>query len=892
MGNEIRESGIGIIGDVPWGTHFCQFFKTREDLINILVPYFKAGLENNELCIWAVSKPLNPEDAKAALKKKVKNLDRYIKKAQIEIVDSRQHYTKSGVFEAERVLEEWIEKEQEAIRRGFDGLRVSGNTFWLGKKDWKNFKDYEKEVDKVIGQHRMLAICLYSLEKCGALEVLDIVSNHQFALAAHNGNLEIIESTKGKRLEKMLRESEERYKNTLDNMMEGCQIIGYDWRYLYVNDAVARHGRTKKENLMGKKMGDVYPGIEKTKMFSTLKRCMKERTSAYLENEFEYPNGERGWFELSIQPVPEGLFILSIDITSRKNTEGALRKVNRKLKMLSQCNQVIIRAKDESKLMEDICHKIVMVGGYRLIWVGMAVEDEQQSVKPVAQAGYEEGYLDKIKISWADTEQGRGPTGIAIRTGKSSVLQNIQGDPNYAPWRDEAVKRGYASSVALPLIVNGSTIGALNIYAEEPFAFDATEMKLLSDLASDLSFGIKALRAQARQRKMDQKILHLNRVYSVLSSINEAIIRIRSRKKLFDKACRIAVKQGLFRLAWIGIIDEETHEIKVAAKQGIDEGYLKKVNASAAGFKEGNGPAGNVIRKGKYFVCNDIETDEQMLAWREEALKRGYRSCAAFPLRVFGRTVGNFSLYAAEINFFDAQEIRLLQELSSDLSYAIEFMAREEQRKKSEVQLKASLEEKDVMMSEIHHRVKNNMQIIMSLLRLKARHTDDPDIKNTLQECQNRIKAMALVHESLYQFKDLARIEFRLYLDKLIPHLLSIYIEEAKKVQLNLDIKDVYLDVNRAIPCALIINELVTNAMIHAFTGKKKGNLTVSMARDEKDTYKLLIRDNGVGLPQNINVHNPETLGMQLISDLVQQLNGTIKVERKGGTIFRIAFSI
>ncbi|MHC4497341.1 MAG: MEDS domain-containing protein [Planctomycetota bacterium] len=143
MGANTRKTAIDAVGNVPWGTHFCQFYRTKEDLIDILVPYFKAGLENNELCIWVASEPLGAEDAHVALKKKVRGLDGYVKKDQIEIIGHDQWYMKSGRLDCDRVLQAWIDKEKHALERGFDGLRFTGNAFWLEKKDWEKFAHYE-----------------------------------------------------------------------------------------------------------------------------------------------------------------------------------------------------------------------------------------------------------------------------------------------------------------------------------------------------------------------------------------------------------------------------------------------------------------------------------------------------------------------------------------------------------------------------------------------------------------------------------------------------------------------------------------------------------------------------------------------------------------------------
>ena len=209
MEKELRKTGINIIGNVSWGTHFCQFYQTPEDLIDILVPYFKAGLENNEFCMWITAEPLYAKKAKASLKKVTRNLDDYIEKGQIEILDYSQWYTKSGKFDADEILDSWVEKEKQALERGFDGLRLTGNTFWLEDKDWRGFTEYEEIVNKVIGNYKMLAVCSYFLDKCGATEIMDVISNHQFALVKQENRWKIIESSKHKWTKEALKKKTE-----------------------------------------------------------------------------------------------------------------------------------------------------------------------------------------------------------------------------------------------------------------------------------------------------------------------------------------------------------------------------------------------------------------------------------------------------------------------------------------------------------------------------------------------------------------------------------------------------------------------------------------------------------------------------------------------------------
>ncbi len=182
-----RGSGISVIGNVSWGTHFCQFYESKHDLIEILVPYFKAGLENNEFCMWVTSQPLTVEEAKEAFKNAIPDADTYLKKGQIEIISYTDWYMKDGFFDSERILDGWMNKLNFALNKGYDGMRITGSTFWLEKEDWDDFNQYESEIDRVLGNYNIISVCSYSLDKCNADDVIEVVNNHQLAITELGG---------------------------------------------------------------------------------------------------------------------------------------------------------------------------------------------------------------------------------------------------------------------------------------------------------------------------------------------------------------------------------------------------------------------------------------------------------------------------------------------------------------------------------------------------------------------------------------------------------------------------------------------------------------------------------------------------------------------------------
>lgn len=221
----------------------------------------------------------------------------------------------------------------------------------------------------------------------------------------------------------------------------------------------------------------------------------------------------RQYLQVSYNPVKTdegivGVAVLAQDMTAHKRADDALRQQNRELRAIANCNAVLMRAEDEQALLEGICHIVCDAAGYRMAWVGYAEHDDVKTIRPVAWAGVEDGYLARARISWADTEWGRGPSGTAIRSGESACVQDFATDPMAAPWRESALQRGYRSSISLPLKnENAITFGILTVYSTEPNFFTLDERRLLEDLAADMAFGIRILRARIERKRVDNALL-------------------------------------------------------------------------------------------------------------------------------------------------------------------------------------------------------------------------------------------------------------------------------------------------------------------------------------------------------------------------------------------------
>ena len=192
--NMMRSAGIDVVGDIPWGTHFCLFYDTKADLLETLVCYCKAGLQSQEFCLWVVAPPVTREDALEALRQAVPSFDSYLPEGGIEIVPARDWYLQDGTFDLDRVIAGWNETLRRASARGYVGVRVTGDTAWLERKHWKDFCEYEDALNESIANQRLAVLCTYPLAACGAQEILDVARTHEFAVTKRRGSWEVVET--------------------------------------------------------------------------------------------------------------------------------------------------------------------------------------------------------------------------------------------------------------------------------------------------------------------------------------------------------------------------------------------------------------------------------------------------------------------------------------------------------------------------------------------------------------------------------------------------------------------------------------------------------------------------------------------------------------------------
>ncbi|QDX80557.1 hypothetical protein B9N43_04390 [Denitratisoma sp. DHT3] len=344
-----------------------------------------------------------------------------------------------------------------------------------------------------------------------------------------------------------LRQSENNKNALFENMSSGVAVfsVTVDGEFVLtaLNRAAERMDRIQRAETLGKRIEEVFPGIAAFGLLDVLRRVWQSGVAEDHPAALYFDERVSGWRETFVYKLPDGSVVsMYNDVSARKQAELEQSKLNRALRLLSDCNMALVHAEDEYKLLAGICRLCVERAGYLMAWVGYAEYDPARRVQPIAQSGYEDGYLEKIDICWADTERGRGPTGTAIRLGKTVVNQDVLTNPTLAPWREAAVQRGYRSSIALPLVGDSGgdprTLGALTIYSRDVDAFNPEEVRLLEEMANDLAYGIVTLRTRAEHAAAKERVAFLAHFDPLTHLPNRLLLRDR-----FEQAALLAASE-------------------------------------------------------------------------------------------------------------------------------------------------------------------------------------------------------------------------------------------------------------------------------------------------------------------------------------------------------------
>jgi PAS domain S-box-containing protein len=327
--------------------------------------------------------------------------------------------------------------------------------------------------------------------------------------------------TERKSAEEALRESEEKFKTVFDGSMDGILVAEEGNRkFLMGNKAICSMLGYSEDEIKNLSINDIHPPEDLSYVTKEFERTARKETFLNENIPVKRKDGSVFYVDISASHITlsgKKYVVGSFrDITERKQAEESLKKGNRTLRALSNSDRAMLRAVSEEKFLKDICEIVVEDCGHAMVWIGFAEEDEGKTVRPVASAGFEEGYLETLSITWADTERGRGPTGTAIRTGRPIICRDMLADPAFEPWREEAIKRGYASSIVLPLMNYGKAFGAINIYSREPDPFTEDEVNLLSELSGDLSYGILAMRTRTAHAEAEESLRNSEAKYRSL----------------------------------------------------------------------------------------------------------------------------------------------------------------------------------------------------------------------------------------------------------------------------------------------------------------------------------------------------------------------------------------
>ena len=677
--------------------------------------------------------------------------------------------------------------------------------------------------------------------------------------------------TKRKEAERALQESEIRYRRLVEATTDYIYTVnvenGQAVNTKHGPNCIAITGYSSEEYHTDPELWFkmIHPD-DRQRVLEQTQRVLDGMTIQPIEHRIYHKNGSIRWVRNS--PVPHfdssGKIIaydgLISDVTERKDAEEQLKEHTRKLEILNRIITAVNRVENIDMLLNELLKSSMEMVSFDGGGIYLANADKSIA-ELVCHQGLPDGFIKKA--------------GVLELSAANCRMLFIEGKPiftdDYSAISSESNAKWNMQSVArIPLISKDKIIGALALVNARGHAFDKNEKEMLLSIGRQIGTAIAKMRSETALRESERK-------YRTITEQSLVGIQI--------------IKDGLMIFVNDGWTIITGYNVQEVTAWGVEE-YLKIVHPEDRPLfmeqsrKKQSGLFGDIL---PIYDCRFLSKtgETKWVSIHSKSLEfADGRAVVGMIIDITDRKLAAAALVAA----------------NKQLSTTNEHLVRREQ------ELLKTNHEKEVLLKEIHHRVKNNLQIISSLINLQIHNIADRNAVGLLKECQNRIKTIAMVHEKMYQLGDLAQVDIGSYLESLTGHIGRMYLTDPASVTIKVNAKNIYLPVDQAIPCALLINELVVNSLKHAFpeqlpmsaTGgtsrgqaqaDKAGEIRVQMVADENGNYVLTVSDNGVGLPAETDCRKTKSLGMQLVNTFVNQLCGAMELAGNPGTTFKITFA-
>jgi PAS domain S-box-containing protein len=638
-----------------------------------------------------------------------------------------------------------------------------------------------------------------------------------------------------------LRKASGLWEATFDAITDPISIIDRDFRIVRVNKAFAQALKKTPQELLGRKCYEtVHSSAEP---WGTCPHRQALQSGKSVTEEFWEPHLER-YLQVSVTPLLDeesemnGSVHIIRDITERRDAEEALRRSEEAALRLAQdtgviaeIGRIISSSLDVEEVYERFAEEVRKLIPFDRILVNLANRQEgtltTAYIAGMEVAGTKKGVVFPL---------GETVTEEMMRTGTPALFlpDSIEEVRSRFPGLILAFQAGLRSRLSVLLIARGEVIGSLALWSKQPKAYGERDIRLAESVASQVAGAIANAQLFRERKQAEEALRESEESYrSLVETSPDAIL---------------------------------LHE----------EGRFVYLNPAAVRLYGADSPE-ELYGKNAFDIVHP--DDREAIRNRTDFIVATGTPVPLKEIRIVRRDGSTVDVEAtAGISCYRGNKV--VQVIQRDIT----------DRKLVEEKIRASLREKEVLLKEIHHRVKNNLQIISSLLYLQSTRTEHAGAVSALRESRNRIKSMALIHERLYSSPDLASVDMGKYTRNLVSDLRHSHMSEDGLIRLRLNLEDIPLGITEAIPCGLIINELVSNALKHAFPKGKEGEITIYLCRESTNQIALTVSDNGIGFPERIDFRKSPSLGLTLINSLVEQLNGTIQLDRKNGTTFTITF--